>query len=155
MAFENWKADSRGSVNEDSDILETTAIAADKQMASRIDALKVRLTGVSLDGFDIAGQQQTLSGDTLIIRRAPENALAIADKLPYPTRDLENSRAEPMLQTQDPAIIRLAQRLVGSEHDARVVAERLNRWVYDSIGDRNHGRRAECPASASVAHGGL
>lgn len=136
VAFENWKADSRAGVSQNSDILETTAIAANKQMASNIDALKVRLSGVSLEGFDIAGQQQTLIGDTLIIRRAPRNALAIADKLPYPTRDLENSRAEPMLQTQDPEIMALAQRLAGSEHDARVVAERLNRWVYDSIGHR-------------------
>jgi transglutaminase-like putative cysteine protease len=136
VALENWKADSRGSVSEDRDILETTAIAADKQMASRIDALKVRLSGVSLEGFDIAGQQQTLIGDTLIIRRAPDNALAVADKLPYPMRDMENSRAEPMLQTRDPEILALAQRLAGSERDARIVAERLNRWVYDSIGHR-------------------
>jgi transglutaminase-like putative cysteine protease len=98
--------------------------------------LKVRLSGVSLEGFDIAGQQQTLIGDTLIIRRAPDNALAVADKLPYPMRDMENSRAEPMLQTRDPEILALAQRLAGSERDARIVAERLNRWVYDSIGHR-------------------
>jgi len=136
VAYENWKADSRSRVTENRDILETTAIAANKRMASQINALKVRLSGVSLDGFDIAGQQQRLIGDTLIIRRAPDNALVIANKLPYPTRDSENSRAEPMLQTQDPEIVALAQRLRGTDSDARVIAERLNRWVYDSIAHR-------------------
>jgi hypothetical protein len=136
VAYENWKADSRGRVSENRDILETTAIAANKRMASQIDALKVRLSGVNLDGFSIAGQRQTLIGDTLIIRRAPNSALVVANTLPYPTRDSENSRAEPMLQTGDPEIMALAQRLRGSETDARIVAERLNRWVYDSIAHR-------------------
>jgi transglutaminase-like putative cysteine protease len=41
--------------------------------------------------------------------------------------------AEPLLEVTNPKIVMLAHRLRGSETDARVVAERINRWVYDSV----------------------
>jgi hypothetical protein len=138
VAFENWKDQSSAlSVAEDRDILETTAIAAKKRLTGNIEALQVRLSGVDLRGFDIGG---TLSGDTLTIRRAPDSAMTIADKIPYPRRDRENKFAnvfaEPLIQSRDTAIVQLARRLRGPDRDARVVAQRINRWVHDSIADR-------------------
>jgi transglutaminase-like putative cysteine protease len=138
VAFENWKnRSSAASVSEDRDILETTAIAANKRMTGNIDALQVRLSGVDLAGFDIGGQ---LSGDTLTIRRAPDSVMAIADKIPYPRRDREskfvNIMSEPLIQSRDSAIMQLARRIKGNSRDARVVAERINTWVHDSIADR-------------------
>jgi hypothetical protein len=138
VAFENWKNQSSAkAVSENRDILETTAIAANKRMAGNIDALRVRLSGVDLAGFDIGGQ---LSGDTLTIRRAPDSAMAIADKIPYPRRDRPNDfanvRSEPLMQVTDPQIRELGKRLRGDDRDARVVAERINKWVHDSIADR-------------------
>jgi transglutaminase-like putative cysteine protease len=41
--------------------------------------------------------------------------------------------AEPLLETKSPEIVALARRLRGPEPDPRVVAERINRWVYDSL----------------------
>jgi transglutaminase-like putative cysteine protease len=40
---------------------------------------------------------------------------------------------EPLLETRSPEIVQLARRLRGTETDPRVVAERINRWVYDSL----------------------
>ena len=55
VAFENWRTDpSRVAVTNEQDILETTAIASNKRMSTRIDALRVRLSGVALGGFDLA-----------------------------------------------------------------------------------------------------
>jgi len=137
VAFENWRNDStRGAVTEDHDILETTAIAANKRMAKRIDALTVRLTGVSLAGFDLNGEQQRLSGDTLVITRTPDSAMVIADRLPYRGRDRANSTPGPLIQAFDPRIMRLAQLIRNGDRDARVVAEKINTWVHDSIADR-------------------
>jgi hypothetical protein len=138
VAFENWRTQSSAeSVSEDRDILETTAIAAKKRLTGNVDALRVRLSGVDLRGFDIGG---TLSGDTLTIRRAPDSAMTIADKIPYRQRDRDskfaNSLPEPLIQSRDSAIVELARRLKGTDRDARVVAERINRWVRDSIADR-------------------
>jgi transglutaminase-like putative cysteine protease len=40
---------------------------------------------------------------------------------------------EPLVESRHPDIVRLALRLRGADTDPRVVAERINRWVYDSL----------------------
>jgi transglutaminase-like putative cysteine protease len=40
--------------------------------------------------------------------------------------------AEPLLEVENPEIVALATRLRGNDADPRVVAERINKWVYDS-----------------------
>jgi hypothetical protein len=137
VAFENWRNQSKqAAIAANRDILEMTAIAANKRLSKHIDALEVRLSGVSLVGYDIGGQQQSLSGDTLVVRRAPDSAMVVTDLLPYRNRDRANSFPEPLLQAFDGEIVKLARQLRGKDRDARVVAERINRWVHDSIADR-------------------
>ena len=51
VAFENWRTDSTHlTVTDDRDVLETTAIASNKRLDHRVDALVVRLRNVDL-GF--------------------------------------------------------------------------------------------------------
>jgi transglutaminase-like putative cysteine protease len=140
VAWENWKNQSTAiSVSENRDILETTAIAAKKRLGGNIDALQVRLSGVDLAGFDIGGK---LSGDTLTIRRAADSTLDTSQwKLAgYARRDRENKFVniwpEPLIQSSNSQIRDLAKRLRGNDTDARVVAQRINKWVHDSIADR-------------------
>jgi hypothetical protein len=145
VAFENWRTDSsRLAVTDDRDILETTAIAANKRLGRRMDALAVRLRDVDLAGYDLEGQRQHLSGDTLFVRPGTDAALLADYKLPAGRqRDPENTRAEPLIQSTNPKIVQLAWRIAaggsqqpGSMRDPRIVAERINRWVHDSINDR-------------------
>jgi hypothetical protein len=139
VAFENWKADAaaRGTaVSADRDIYETTAIAANKALRKNLSALTIRLRGVELGGFDVKGYRQKLRGDTLTITREPPQALAAAYKLPNGARGTMMGiflDAEPLLEVRHPEIVLLAHRLRGTETDARVVAERINKWVYDSL----------------------
>ena len=139
VAFENWRADSgRVAVSDDRDILETTAIAANKRMGRHVDALAVRLSGVSLAGFDLDGQGQRLSGDTLTVRKASDSAMAPAIR---GRGDLYRAlrkfvAPEPLIESSDPVIVALASRIRGRERDARVIAERITTWVHDSISDR-------------------
>jgi hypothetical protein len=136
VAFENWRLDTAHvAVTDDRDILETTAIAANARMSKRVSALEVRLSGVSLAGFDLNGSNQRLAGDTLIISQAPDSALVTARRIPYRADD-RSSDPEPLLQSDAPEILRLARGLRGSERDPRVVAERLNAWVHDRIAAR-------------------
>lgn len=51
-------------------------------------------------------------------------------------RDSVNTRPEPLLQSRDPRILKVAVRIRGRERDPRVVAERLNAWVHDSVSSR-------------------
>jgi transglutaminase-like putative cysteine protease len=91
---------------------------------------------VSLVGFDVNGGRQRLRGDTLVISPAPENALVTARRLPYTSPDPVTSDPERLLQSTDAQIARLAQSIRRGERDPRVVAERLNAWVHDSIANR-------------------
>ena len=138
VAFDAWRKDSNYvAVSKDRDILETTAIAADKQMTGRVTSLRVRLTNVDLRGFDLNGQRQQLSGDTLTIGPEPDSALVVPPALKlYPFKKGPGLGPEPMLQSNDPHIISMAVRIRGKERDPRLVAERLNQWVHDSIADR-------------------
>jgi transglutaminase-like putative cysteine protease len=139
VAFENWKLDAakRGtSVTADRDIYETTAISASKRLRRNINELRVTLTGVELDGFDVKGYRQRLRGDTLTITREGPPALRASYALPNGARGTVVGvflDPEPLLESRSPEIIQLATRLRGAETDPRVVAERINRWVYDSL----------------------
>ena len=142
LAFENWRLSAgqrASSVTADRDILESTAIASSARLdRSRIARLRVKLGNVDLAGYDLEGERQSLSGDTLqIVRERPE-VLQAAFTLPA-SRDgrfREELASEPLIQSRDPAIVALGQRIAAGETDPRTVAERLNRWVYDSLKKR-------------------
>jgi hypothetical protein len=139
VAFENWKADARArgtQVTADQDIYESTAVSANKRLRENLAELKVRLTGVELDGFEVKGYRQRLRGDTLTITREAPSALKAAYLLPNGARATVMGlflEPEPLLESGNPEIRALAIRLRGAEKDPRVVAERINRWVYDSL----------------------
>jgi transglutaminase-like putative cysteine protease len=139
VAFENWKADAakRGtSVAVDRDIYETTAISADKRVRKNLRELRVTLRGVELEGFDVKGYRQKLRGDTLTITREEPSALRATYQLPNGARSTMAGvflDAEPLLETHSTEIATLSRRLRASDTDPRVVAERINRWVYDSL----------------------
>lgn len=147
IAFENWRRTRdaapatalAGSSAAVGDLLEGTAIAAG-ELPGRVglNRIGVRLTGVSLRGFDLEGGRQRLTGDTLRIARESEITLAADWSLANRSRGFRERfapelAAEPLLQVNDREIIELAVRIAGDERDPRVVAERINRWVFDSI----------------------
>ena len=139
VAFENWKADAskRGNqVSADRDIYETTAISANKMLHQNLSTLTLRLTGVDLDGFDVKGYRQRLRGDTLTITREAPSALQATYALPNGARATVMSvylDAEPLLEVESPEIVALATRLRGRDMDPRIVAQRINQWLYDSL----------------------
>lgn len=159
IAFENWRrargtsgaaaraaagattgpnagAGPRASVG---DILEGTAIAAGALPgASRSRTLRVKLSGTTLDGFDLQGGRQQLKGDELLITRESDAVLEAdwslaARSAGFRARFAPELREEPLLQVNDPQIVALAVRIAGNSRDPRVVAERINRWVHDSL----------------------
>jgi hypothetical protein len=139
VAFENWKAEAGkrgGAVAADRDIYETTAIAANKRLRANIGMLRVRLIGADLAGFDVKGYRQRLRGDTLTITREAPSALKGGYALPNGARGSMMALfldPEPLLEVNHPTIAALATRLRGGDTDPRVVAQRINRWVYDSL----------------------
>jgi hypothetical protein len=138
VAFENWRNDTTHlEVSDDRDVLETTAIAANKRMDHHVEAMRVRLSGVDLTGFDLHGGRQHLNGDTLTIQPLPTNALdaqwALPGKAPV---DQKYVSPEPLLQSKDDGLFLLAYKVQHFQHEPKIVADLLNRWVHDSIADR-------------------
>jgi len=137
VAFTNWR-DAERSTAADDDVLETTAISASAPLrGKRLDRLAVRLRGVSLAGFALAGGRQRVSGDTLVVERERDRALRAYYVLPgaatFRAHHARELSPEPLLQSTHPGIAALAARLAGGSRDPRVVAERINRWVHDSV----------------------
>lgn len=154
IAFENWRR-ARGSSGASAraaagasggargttvgDILEGTAIAAGALPGASLSrSLRVRLSGTTLDGFDLQGGRQQLKGDELVITRESEAVLdadwsLAARSAGFRARFGPELREEPLLQVNDPQIVALAVRIAGTSRDPRVVAERINRWVHDSL----------------------
>jgi len=117
------------------DIIATTALTAHASLASAAHGassgeLRVRLSGVDLDGLDLAGGRQERHGDTLIVRR--EGDAALTPSYALPARDPALApwlRPEPLMESGTPAMRSQAHIILGEERDPRRAAERLNTWV--------------------------
>jgi len=144
VAFENWRRESDRRLDQPAprvaanrDILETTAITANKRLrsGSAFVELRVRLGGVQLEGFDLNGGRQQFRGDTLIVLREELRALAPRYQLPIdrPAFFRTELKSEPFLEADHPEIVALAQRLANGSHDPRLIAQRINAWVHDSV----------------------
>ena len=154
IAFENWRrariasggtAAGSGATGATtggrtvSDILEGTAIAANAIPGrSGATQLRVRLSGTSLEGFDLQGGRQRREGNELTVRRESNETLTPDWSLAGPqtgfrTRFAAELANEPLMQVNDPQIVALALRIAGNERDPRIVAERINKWVFDSL----------------------
>ncbi len=143
IAFENWRR-IRGNTTVATagtagDLLESTAIAAGELPEGRtLNNLRVRLAGTPLQTFDLDGGRQALRGDTLFVGvEQPATLLAsyrLNERSRYFRDRFRNELSEePLLQVNDRQIVNLAVRIAGTERDPRVVAERINRWVHDSL----------------------
>ena len=118
------------------DIVATTAIAARIRSApADVGTLRVRLSGVSLAGLDLAGGAQRLRGDTLEVHR--QEVPAAAYRLPAADTALRPYLLpEPLIQSGDARIRAQARQLAGRERDPARVAERLTHWVYGHVEKR-------------------
>ena len=140
LAFSNWRLGvGSDSVPEERDILETTALRANARLDGReYERMVVRLVNVPLVGYDLAGDRQTLRGDTLAIEREPRPLPDPGYVVPEPGGEFRRRFAaqlapEALLQSSHIEIMRLAARIRGDATDPRIVAERINRWVHDSL----------------------
>ena len=118
-------------------LIESTAIASDAPIdgTTFTERLRVRLVGVELDGFDLAGGRQTLSGDTLTIALEPASAFRPDWRLPYSGGGAAAGElaSTPLIQSTDARIVAQARAIAGGERDPHVVARLLNDWVYANL----------------------
>jgi transglutaminase-like putative cysteine protease len=118
-------------------VIEQTAIASnvDVRDIESAEQLRVRLGGVELEGFDLAGGRQQLRGDTLVVRRENPAALRASYRLPYrgDADIMRELRAEPLIQSEHPQIAAMARLIVRNTSDPVAATRRLNDWVYHAL----------------------
>lgn len=139
VAFENWRLGRpAGGAPAGRDVLESTAIAAGARWTRPLASLRVRLRNVALEDFDLDGDRQSLRGDTLAVtRESAAQLLGGYERRPdggaLRVRFARQLQAEPLLQVESELIQMAARRITGVTRDPRVAAERLVRWVHDSL----------------------
>jgi transglutaminase-like putative cysteine protease len=158
LAFENWRgARAAGARTAGARTVDARRVSAGTLLGSGIvvppallDSLVVRLTGLPLDRLGSEADGPRRSGDTLFIAREP--AALLRASLPIPADRATRARfareldAEPLVPAEHPEIVRLARRIRGYDRDGRVVAERMVRWVHDSL------TKAASPAAVDAPH---
>jgi hypothetical protein len=127
--YQNW---SPGKVV---DLISLTAVPSDREIAAPRSArfLRVRLRSASLQGLKIEGDRQSLSGDEVTVKREDLPPRTSVTRGLAEEEGREYLRATPFIQSDDPAIRRLAGEIIGDARDPREQAGRINEWVYRNI----------------------
>ena len=114
------------------DIITLTMIPSDPiKDSSQVQYLRARLKGVSLQGFQLDNDRQTLTGDVIEIRKEDYPA---AYGLPYPGKETaEYLLPSPLIQSDDKKIVDQASKILSGEKNAHEAAKKLNDWVYTAI----------------------
>lgn len=137
IAQENFRRrENRTLALETSDLINQTAIASNVKLeAEPRGTLAVRLEGVRLSGFDLAGGRQDLRGDTLLVQSEPPERLRALYRLPAPPDSTLAPYIEPeaLIQSTDPRIQAQARQIAGRTRDPARVARALNAWVHDNL----------------------
>ena len=136
LARQEWRAGAAGQLAEGyGALIEGTAISSNVNLDAVAERprLAVRLRGVDLEGFDLVGGRQQLSGDTLIITR--EVSPRASYTLPFRGDSVIASElvATPLIQADNPRIIETARRIAAGNSDPAVVARNLALWVHSTL----------------------
>jgi hypothetical protein len=139
IAYENFrKRDTLAQLaaGQTADLIQQTAVAANVKLnRGGVGSMRAVLTGVELSGFDLEGGRQSISGDTVTVRREDEHE----QRALYRIGDARLTGydafldPEPLVQSTDPRIAAQARQIVGRVTDPRRAAELLNTWVYETL----------------------
>jgi hypothetical protein len=121
-------------------VVPATAIAARAPApGAPLRTLRVRLSGVTLAGFQLEDGRQRLTGDRLEMR--VDSGARLASRYTLPARDTTLRAAlapAPLIQSDDPRVQAQARQIVGAERDparaARLIADWVSRGVARQAG---------------------
>lgn len=138
LAYENFRRNqdvrrAAADLRTGRDIVRQTAIASNVPLArAGPGELRVRLRGIDLSAFDLAGGRQRLAGDTLIVTRERTLDADWSLRTP-PGRHARFMQPEPLIQSDDPRIEAQARQVVGRTRNPTEAARRLVAWVHAQL----------------------
>lgn len=128
-AHEARKLDKEGP---NTDIISLTMIPSDKiENPASTRFLKARLSGLSVNTFELSGSNQKMESDTIEVKAIQPTS---SYRLPYTGTDMaEYLSPNAFVQADDRRIKKQAAKILGNEKDAIEAARKINEWVYNSI----------------------
>lgn len=119
-----------------------------------VEEMRVRLSGAPLDGFDLAGDGQTLSGDMVTVRRAALDSLRPGYTLPKrDTAFAATLVSEPLIPVAKMDVGFPLMRLIGSNREPVAVAGLITHWVNQRVSHDTSTLRPEALLSMSSGRG--
>jgi hypothetical protein len=95
--------------------------------------LKIKLKGVTLEGFDLNGGRQKLDGNVLAVFSKPLTEDIKYGKIIDKSTFNEYLKPTIFVQCDKLQIKKAAKRIVGENTDPFIVSSKLNSWVYENI----------------------
>jgi hypothetical protein len=98
--------------------------------------VKVRLSGIELEGFELDGGRQKLTGDLLEITR---EKIDLRDEARLPIQGTEFAHdllPTTFIQSRDPKIMDQAKRITAGNKSPLKIIGLINDWVYDNLEKR-------------------
>ena len=134
---EEAKADLTGRADL-ADMVASTSATTDKSIKRPREArrLKARLVGVNLEGFELDGGRQTLTGDVIEVVR---EKIDVRDqkRRPFHDPDLDPYlEPEALIQSRHPKIIAQARSLAGGVGEPLEIIDRVVNWTYENLEKR-------------------
>ncbi len=117
------------------DVAVTTAVPANIPItnARAVKFLKVRITNLSLNDFELTEGRQSLQSDILEVRQEEPGSWNTFP-LPYPNSDLKKYlQPTPLIQSTDERIIKQAKSIAHDNQDAETAARKLLQWVFSIV----------------------
>lgn len=127
---ENWE-------EQPVDLPELARVRIDREIPNphNTTLLKVRIMGVTLQGLPLDDHRQTFA-DQILTVQVPIPPSQGSFTVPYAGDDPDLKallQAEPLIESNDPAIIEQAQAIVKPGDDAVVAAKALTQWVFKNL----------------------
>jgi transglutaminase-like putative cysteine protease len=96
--------------------------------------MRVRIGGAPLAAFDLTGEGQSLSGDTVTVRQFPVDSLQARYRIPKRDTLFQSTlRSEPLVPVASMDVGFPLMRLLGGERDPVKVAEMITHWVAHTV----------------------
>jgi transglutaminase-like putative cysteine protease len=116
--------------------------------------MRVRLAGAPLSAFDLTGDGQTLSGDTVLVRQFVIDSLQPRYRLPKRDTLFQGTlRPEPLIPVAALDVGFPLMRLIGNERDPVKVAALITHWVAQRVRPDTSTLRPEALLSMSAGKG--
>lgn len=121
--------------NKDIELAELVSVPSNVELRKGVNHVRIIIYGVG-EGFDLESQRQRIverKGESKIIEINTE-PVDIEEALSLPIDEMhEFLEPSDFIQSRDDDIISLARRIVGSEKNSLIAAQKINQWLFKNI----------------------